>query len=264
MTLVCKACCGVEREGKMNNLTIKIIGSIAITFGILCWVKSARQYLIINHEKILWTFIITALATLLGVFIAFRMENCRLAEKEKDIFKRNFAAIISECADNQAVVNSLKEQISAQGTSLKLLSNEVANRLVSDPLLYKYTGDEYMYALRKYIGSIKLVNRMLQFVFDDFITDGTIKEKNLKDLNELFNNCLYYTYILQYQSQLYVHSYDVRWSLKPYNYDEVMGWIKKTTSISISDLKSKVDEMSKLEEGKRKELQEGIKKVLNQ
>lgn len=179
-----------------------------------------------------------------------------------DIFKRYFGAVISECAENQAVINKLKNEISATHFNLQLLSNEIADSLITNPMLYKYTGDEYLYALRIYLATIKIANRMLNFVFDDFKSDGMILDKNIQDLNKRLDECLYYLYILQYQTQWYVHSYNVKWGPKPGNYDQIMDWLKQEEKITIEELKTKLDELGKLDEKHRLELQEGIQKVL--
>jgi len=211
---------------------------------------------------ILWTFQRETDRALKIQADNFKRETDRSFNMEVDIFKRYFGAVISECAENQAVINKLKKEISPTHFNLQLLSSEVSKSLIGNPMLYKFTGDEYLYALRTYLTTVNIGNRMLDFIFDDFKADGEILDINIEDLNKRLDECLYYLYILEYQTQLYVHSYDVRWPLKPGNYEEVMSWLKKKTTITIDELKSKVAEISKLDEKHRLELQEGIQKVL--
>lgn len=197
-----------------------------------------------------------------GVFWAFNKNSERTYKTQVDTFRRSFGAVISECAENQAIINKLKKEISTAHFNLQVLSDEIASSLVVNPMLYKFTGDEYLYALRTYLANVKLVNKMLNFVFDDFKGDGKILDENIKDLNSFFDDCLYYLYILEYQSQLYVHSYKVKFGPKPYNYNEIMDLLKKKTKVTIEELKVKIDELGKLPEKDRKSLQEGIRNIL--
>jgi len=113
-------------------------------------------------------------------------------------------------------------------------------------MLYKFTGDEYLYALRTYLANVKLVNRMFNFVFDDFKADGKILNENINDLNSFFEDCLYYLYILQYQTQVYVYAYDVKFGPKPSNYNEIMDLLKKKNNVTIDELKTKMDVLEKM------------------
>jgi hypothetical protein len=169
---------------------------------------------------------------------------------------------MAESAENQAIINKLKKEISATHFNLQILSDEITSSLVINPMLYKFTGDEYLYALRTYLANVKLVNKMLNFVFDDFKASGNVIDKNIKDLNSFFDDCLYYLYVLQYQTQFYVYSYDVKFGPKPSNYDEIINLLKKKDKITIDELKAKVAELEKISEKDRESLQDGIKKVL--
>ena len=251
------------------NLPLYLISVLVIIWGIIGLLISINSKFY-GHWKEGWPNIVIIFLSVIagsaiaigGVFWSFQKETNRAYELQADIFKGNFGAIISECAENQAVINKLKKEISTTHFNLQLLSNQVSNRLIENSLLYKYTGDEYLYALRTYLVTVKISNRMLNFVFEDFKRDGVIESKNIKDLNKRLDECLYYLYILQYQSQLYVHSYNVKWGPKPGNYEEVMDWIRKKKEPTIEELKNKIDELGKLGEKERKELQESIKKIL--
>jgi len=206
--------------------------------------------------------LIAAVIAVGGIGWSFQKETDRAFNMQVDIFKRYFAAVISETAENQAVINKLKREISTTHFNVQLLSNEIAGSLITNPMLYKYTGNEYLYSLRTYLATIKIANRMLNLVFDDFRSDETIMDKNIRNLNKRLDECSYYLYILQYQTQMYIHCYDVKHGPKPGNYDQIMNWLKQKEKITIEELKTKLYELGKLNEKQRLELQEGIQKVL--
>jgi len=65
-----------------------------------------------------------------GVYWAFN-KNTELAYKTQvDTFRRSFVAVMSECAENQAIINKIKKEISPTRFNLQLLSDEIADSLV--------------------------------------------------------------------------------------------------------------------------------------
>lgn len=251
------------------NLLLWITGVILFYISIITILSSAcanfSDHIGRNLPSITITFLNVLLGSAIaigGVFWAFNKNTERAYKTQVDTFRRSFAAVMAESAENQAIINKLKKEISTTHFNLQILSDEITSSLVINPMLYKFTGDEYLYALRTYLTNIELVNKMLNFIFDDFKASGKILDKNIKALNSFFDDCLYYLYVLQYQTQFYVYSYDVKFGPKPSNYDEIMNLLKKKDKVTIDELKAKVSELEKISEKDRKSLQDGIKKVL--
>jgi len=253
------------------NLSLWIIGVLllyALLFAILFSLRgNFNAYIKTNLPSITIAFFNILLGSAIavgGVFWAFSKNTERAYKTQVDTFRRSFGAVISECGENQAIINKLKKEITPVHFNLQILSDEISKGLIINPMLYKYAGDEYLYALRAYLANVKLVNQMLNLVYDDFKADGNISDKNINDLNAFLDDCLYYLYILQYQSQLYVYCYDVRWGPKPGNYDEIMALLKKNKKVTIDELKAEIDKLGKMPENDRKALQDSIKKVIEQ
>lgn len=249
---------------KMAELVIKIIGCFALVFGALCWLRPMREYLSTGYQELLWGFFFTLLATAIGVFLAFRVESLRERELELRNFKRSFASIMLESAENQAKINQFKKEVSQTHFNLTKLDVELSSAIVGNPSFYKWTGDEYWYAVKTYIETCHLANRMVDFVFDDFKQDGQIIPKNLEDLRQKLDQALRYTYILQMQTQLYIQAYDVRTGPKAGNYQEVMDLLKGKCTDSLEEIKAKTGQIENMSEVEKRELRRSLERVLGE
>lgn len=252
------------------NLPLWISGVLLLYISIITILSSIwsnfNLHIKANFPSVTITFLNVLLGSAIaigGVFWAFNKNTERAYKIQVDTFRRSFAAVMSESAENQAIINKLKKEISPTHFNLQVLSDEIAGSLLTNPMLYKFTGNEYLYALRTYLANVKLVNKMLNFVFEDFKADGRILDENIKDLNSFFDDCLYYLYLLQYQTQVYVYSYDVKFGPKPSNYEEVMNLLKKKDKVTVDELKVKLSELEKISEKDRKSVRDGIKEVLD-
>lgn len=223
-----------------------------------------REYLSTGYQELLWGFLFTLLATSIGVFLAFRVESYRERELEIKNFKRSFASIMLETAENQAKINQLKKEISATHFNLTKLDVGLSSTVIGNPVFYKWTGDEYWYAIKTYIETCQLANRMIDFVFDDFKQDGQIIPKNLEDLRQKLDQALRYTYILQMQTQLYIHTYDVRTGPRAGNYQEVMDLLKGKNTASLEEIQSKTKQIENMTEGEKRELRRSLEHVLGE
>jgi len=198
----------------------------------------------------------------LGIVWAFHAESERIKRIEENIFKRSFGALIGETAGNYAAINKLKGLIKPNQFNFLTLSSEIAKSILGNPLTYKYTGEEYILALSAYLTTLDLANKWLSFIWEDFKADGNISEKNIADLVHQLDDCKYYLLILQIQTQLYVHAYNVQMGPLPGNSEEIRGWLHKKTPISIAELEDNLREMDKLEPSKVNELRKGLKRAV--
>lgn len=248
----------------MAELIIKIIVCFVLGFGALYWLRPMREYLSTGNQELLWGFFFILLATAIGVFLAFRVESLRERELELKNFKRSFASIMLETAENQAKINQLKKEISQTHFNLTKLDVGLSSAVVGNPGFYKWTGDEYWYAIKTYIETCQLANRMVDFVFDDFKQDGQIIPKNVDDLRQKLDQALRYTYILQMQTQLYIHAYDVRTGPKAGNYQEVMDLLKGKSKVSLEDIQTKTRQIENMTEVEKRELRRSLERVLGE
>lgn len=198
---------------------------------------------------------------ILGVYWAFQKESDRNFYTELDIFKRSFNAIIEETAANQALVKDLKNRISQTKFNIKHIPSDVSESLIQNPLVYKFAGQEYLYALSIYLEKLRTANRILDHLYDDYKLDGKITNNNIERIYEHLDSLLYYTYILQYQSQFYVYLYGDEGQLKPGNQEQIMRWILKEEKISSSEIKQKIQELSDLDRESKKKLYKGTKNI---
>lgn len=253
------------------NLPLYFIGIVLVILAIIIILTSINTkfalYLKQNWPNITIAFLGILLGSTIavsGVWWAFQKETNRSLEIQIDTFKRSFAAVISECAENQAKINKLKQTTTTDQLNLNILSIEVSKSIVSNPMLYKYVGDEYLLALQTYITLLERINRIQELTSKTLDEAGTISDKKVTNLNNLFDECLYYTYILQYQSQLYAYSYNVKFGPKPSNNKEIKDWLKKRQPISIKELKSKINALGKTSEQSKSEMRKSMKKALEE
>lgn len=198
---------------------------------------------------------------ILGISLAFQKESDRIFYNQLDVFKRSFNAVIEETAANQALIKSLKGKINQTKFNIRHVPVDVSENLIKNPLIYKFTGDEYLYALSIYLEKVRTTNRMLDHLYDDYKIDGKITDNNIDLLYKYLDNLLYYTYILQYQSQFYAYLYGEEGRLKPGNQDQIMKWIFKEENISANGIKQKLQELTDLNKNQKNKLYKGTLQI---
>ena len=232
---------------------------VLILTSVILYVSSVKfkKHLIENWPALVVTLFLVLLGatiTIIGVYWAFQSESDRIFHNQLDIFKRNFPAITEETAANQALIKRLKKNINVSIFELKHMSTVISGNLIRNPFLYKYAGQEYLYALDIYLNKTRETNLMLDYLLEDFKTDGKISESNIKRININLDDLLYYTYILQYQSQFYVYLYGDVGQLRPGNQEQIMKWILKKEKITVDELRQKLEELSNLSREQKEKL----------
>ena len=219
-----------------------------------------KSYVINNWHRILIDILLFALASWITIFSV----NLTLTENTKktnllqvELAKTNFAMIMAECSQTLSDIRSLRQSIENNSFNCIELSNTSAINMLSKEMLYKYSCDEYWAALRYYISYVNKINKLADMMEPNG-TDNVQKEL----LNKLLDETEYYTYLLQYQSQYYIFSYEVRTGPQPPNYKEIVGYLNKTNKITSEELKKKVDNLGELDKNKRSEMKKGLQKAL--
>ena len=138
---------------------------------------------------------------------------------------------------------------------------DISENLIKNPLIYKFAGEEYLLALSIYLEKVRTTNRILDHLYDDYKIDGKITDKNIERIYKYLDDLLYYTYILQYQSQFYVYLYGHEGQLKPGNQDQIMKWILKEEKISADEIKQKLQNLVDLDKGEKEKLFKGTSRV---
>lgn len=198
----------------------------------------------------------------LAIVWAFHAETERIRTIEANTFKRSFAALLYETTSNHAAINKLKSVIKPNQFNFLTLSSEIARSMLGNPLTYKYTGREYGFTLTAYVVNIDLTNKWLSFIWDDFRSDGNISDKNIGDLRRQLDDCMHYLLILQVQSQLYVHAYNVKLGPTLCNAEEILGWLSKKPPTTIDELEKTGKEMQELGAKEIKELRKGLQRAI--
>lgn len=198
---------------------------------------------------------------IIGVSWAFQKESDRIFYNQLDVFKRSFNAVIEETAANQALVKDLKRKINQTKFNIRHVPVDVTENVIKDSLIYKFAGQEYLYALSIYLEKVRTTNRLLDHLYEDYKIDGKITDKNIQRIYKHLDGLLYYTYILQYQSQFYVYLYGDEGQLKPGNQDQIMRWILKEEKISTDEIKRKLKELTELNKNKKKQLYKGTLRI---
>lgn len=245
-------------------ITIGLIIVLIVSAVIFSCSVKFRDHLIDSWPNLTLNFIFVLVGAgiaILGVSWAFQKESDRIFHNQLDVFKRSFNAVIEETAANQALVKGLRNKINQTKFNIRHVPVDVSENLIKDPLIYKFAGQEYLYALSIYLEKVRTTNRMLDHLYDDYKIDGKITDKNIDRIYEYLDDLLYYTYILQYQSQFYVYLYGDEGQLKPGNQDRIMKWILKEKSISTDGIKQKLQELTDLNKDKKKKLYKGTLRI---
>ena len=231
--------------------SIKAIIAILIAFVIIiisaCFFSNEFNiHLIKNWPSITINFFLVLLGSsiaIVGIYWAFRNESNRIFYNQLEIFKRSFPAVIYELAGNQSLIKSLKPTISISGAGVRRIYTDVTENLLTNPLLYKYVGQEYLYAINIYLQTARETNLILDQILDAFKQGKNISDHSITVIHQKLDDLLYSLYILQYQSQYYVFSYGDEDQLRPGNQKQIMKWILKKEDISSDGIRQKLDEL---------------------
>ena len=244
-----------------------LIGIIFLSILLVCLYFCSGRYRDYIIDK--WPNLITNFAfilagagiSILGISWAFQKESDRIFHNQLDVFKRSFNAVIEETAANQALVKGLKKKINQTTFNVRHVPVDISENLIKNPLIYKFAGEEYLLALSIYLEKVRTTNRILDHLYDDYKIDGKITDKNIERIYKYLDDLLYYTYILQYQSQFYVYLYGHEGQLKPGNQDQIMKWILKEEKISADEIKQKLQNLVDLDKGEKEKLFKGTSRV---
>lgn len=185
-----------------------------------------------------------------GVSWAVQKDSERSFNTQLDIFKRYFNSIVYETGVNQASLKLLKKTINQNTFSLILISADVSESLIMNPLINKFAGEEYLLALSLYLTKVGGVNRTLELLYYNFKQDRKIKDENIDLINMHLDDLLYYTNILQYQSQYYVSLYGDEGRFRPGNQEQILKWISKEENLSASDIEKRFKDLNESDNGK--------------
>ncbi len=244
------------------NITHAGIG--AIIFGVLCLIKPLGKHLSVNAPELVWAFVLTLTATFAGVFLAVQLESKRGYEFEANIFKRSFTAIMVEVSDNQSKIDALKGN-STDAFQLFHLDTIISASVITNPLLYKYSGQEYWTALEGYIGLVGIVNKAQDLLSDKIKSHGKISDEDLASLKQRLELAEYYLRILLMQTRLYIIIHDVR-SVQPGNFQEVEDLLNTygDKKVALEKIAVRTKEFENMNDDLKKTLRERFKKAIEE
>lgn len=214
--------------------------------------KHFKSYVKDHWESILVNLIIVLLGagiTIFGVVWGFRKESDRNFEDQLSSFSGSYIAVMAETTNTIRSAKKLKKEISKNHLSSERFNLDNSTSVYLNPLFYKFSGSEYLFALDMYLERARYSNQLLQFVYDDFIEDGIIKYDNIEKLNNKLDSLLYYSQILQYQSQYYIYMYGPKKVIVPPNQKKVMEWIKHRNIHKIEEIEKEVEFLHENKEG---------------
>jgi len=233
-----------------------------ITVGLLIFcilVRKSREHFNKNFPDLLWTAFFAFVATFAGVFLAIHLESQMAHKFEANTFKRSFAAIYEETMNNLSKIDALK----GQAIFLPLhLDTTIENAAITNPLLYKYTGQEYWAAIEGCTGTVEMANNAQDLIYERF-KNKSIEKGDRDYLNGALDNAQYYLSILQMQTQLYMDIYEVK---QPGYFKEVMDFLNTNADRKslLIKIQSKLKEYQNMDQKQRQELQSAYRKALSE
>lgn len=211
----------------MGDLIVKVLGSCALLFGTLCWVKATRDYLMSNYPYLIWTTLIMLIATFLGVLFAFIADNYRQEKVERDIFRYKLVALLFESGENIKNIKSIREDFTPTRICTTKLKTDIAKQVIADPLTFKHGHKGLIYVLIWVIESIEDFNRNSDFAINQFYQNKTNAEINLVFISASLDYVKYRTEVLQKVLDHYnVEKFNTTFSKEPI-YDEIWKLIKE-------------------------------------
>lgn len=240
---------------------VSFISFLVLVFSSLMCMKQFRDYVIENWPSIAISTI-GLLITLAIAFIIFNYETNRHYKIERQTFKRSFAAVEAEMSGNYGAINSLLRSYGVKDLKsihLSRLDFTTAKSLKGSPLLYKYTGKEYMYAMSSYCHQGEITNTVLNMAYEEFVRTGKINEGLRLDILGKLEDTKKYLLILQIINQDAIIAQDVKWGPSSPMEVRIMEWLHNKPSIEI--LESELKAMSSISEKDREQMKKGFNKV---
>ncbi len=231
---------------------MKILGSFAIIFGILCWIKSTRTFFLNNYPNLMWTAFVGFLATLLGVFLAFQLENYRQEKIRQDVFRYKLMTLLFETGPNIHNIKDMRKDFKETGINIKYLNSEVAKEVLSDPLIIEYGGQGLIYATSVMIEAIDTFNKNSDFVKQQFYLIKENSDKNLELISRSLDQAEYRIRIVQKILDFYnVELFKTRVKKEPDFDSKFYNWIHGKIDFTKEVQRLQKEELEKIEKKKK-------------
>src|SRR3989344_4411983 len=202
-----------------NHTSLLIIGLVllflgAITIYLYILARTSFSKSAIGSLANDWLIaVVTITVTLTGAWLLFQKEGERLEESfkreienqrqiEHRIYKRSFVALLTELSANQALIKKQNLKMTQTSFNLEVYEKTIAEKIISEPLTYKYTGEDFWISLQAYLSTVRIANRWLDFLWDEFRKSGQITDKNLSDFKERLDQCHRALLVVQIQTQI--------------------------------------------------------------
>lgn len=185
----------------------------------------------------------SSILSLLIALLIFKKESKHNATSERNRYKRLFVALLSELADNLALINKTKENLKPENFFYIKLSKDIINEMLINPLTYRLTGEEYMLALRSANKVVDNFNSFHELLYETFKKDRLIGPKLYSSFLSTVEECEYVLLVLEVQNQFYINSYAAGFGITPSNSEEIKAMLKEPSKHSISELRKKLEEI---------------------
>ena len=249
------------------GLVLIFLGVIAIYLYILTRFGPKGSTLSIGNDWLI--AFITVTVTLIGAWYIFQKEGERLEvsfkaeienqrQVEHGIYKRSFVALLTELSANQALIKKQKEKMTQTSFNLEMYEKVIAEKIVSEPLTYKYTGEDFWISLQAYLTTVKIANRWLDFLWDGFQKSGQITEKNLTDFKERLDQCHRALLVVEIQTQILIYGNDVKGGPTLGDGKMYLRWLTGEEKKSPEELVKYLQDLSTLSDDEKKKLRESF------
>ncbi len=238
------------------------LGIVSFTFFILAVLFSDLNPF---WKNIFSNFIITSgsiIAALIIALLLFRKDSERVNKQEQNRFKRYFPALLAETGENLAVLEQLKSNTTTTNIQFNKLSYSIIVTLLTNPITYKLTGNEFTFALRSSKKLLDSVNSFHDFLYNYFTKNNGLTEKLVLQYKQIIDNCEHKFRVLQVQNQFYINAYDVGWGITPGNSKKILDWIKNPEKVSITQLKKELVDHDNADPPTLNEIRKNLKKAL--
>lgn len=205
----------------------------------------------------------TLIISISSAFIIFDMTIKNNKDIEINNFKKTYVAILYELSANRSeitsfisILNDKKRLPGPQPT----FSINVIHAALTNPLFYKYSGSDYVYAVNRYIARVEFFNDQAHKIYADHYEDSILSHKLSVYLNELADLTLRYIGIFQVLTQYYVMGYDAKLGPSTPIAGEAMSWLKMKPLPSQDDCTEFLKKLEAMPQNEQKAMQKSIKK----
>jgi hypothetical protein len=190
----------------------------------------------------LFVEMIVAIISILAVLWVFNKEIDRSRLIERKTYERNFVMVLSEAGNNLAKLENINKAIDEAYIFLEL-SNDAMKNVVIDSQTYKYTGQEYMYLLSSYLTMCDVLKNQ-QNLLAQLRFENRSYETLMPFIKRSIAKMIFLSYLLEYQTQLYINIYHVGWPIQPPNHWEIMEYLKNVPD-DIEGIRYRTEEVKK-------------------